>query len=190
MRTSPRRTSILANLRSVPQSEDKPTTPSKLKRNSSGPPLPPTLHAQPRRQRAPVSNQHLVPPLPSFRTSTCRRTRSSSCGSCPTTPPRRVSPRSLAASKDFRKSGWFLAGRGSASSSTRTSRALSARRRLPRECPWGIRASRFASRSSGSSSRRIYAARRKRKLSGLCSFGVWRVLARLCICPYEETPSM
>jgi hypothetical protein len=174
------------------QSVSKPTRPSKHRRSSSVLLPPPNPHAQPRPPKVPVSSPPLLPPLPSFRTSTYHPTRFCSCGNCRTTQPRKACLLSLAGSRDSRKSDWYPVARELHSSNTRPRLEQSARRRLRRACPWATRARRFALPTSDSSrewfvaSYKISRSRSFWRLEGLvsstCVLEIWRVLPLSSCC--------
>lgn len=152
------------------KSANKPTRPSKHRRNSSV--LLPLSNprAQPRPPKVPVSSP---PPLRrplSFPTSTFHRTRFCSCGNCRTTQHRKACLLSLAGSKDSWKSDWCRVARELLSSNTRPRLEQSALRRLRRACLWATRARRFALPTNDSSRGWFVASY---KISRSCSF--WRL---------------
>lgn len=138
------------------QSENRPTMPSKPRRNSSDPPFLSTPHARQRRPRVPASSPARALPPPSFQTSICLRTRFFSCGSWPPMSPKRVWRRSLAASKGSRKSERCLVAQVLLSSSTRPRLGLSMPRRLRRGWRWESRASPSVLRSRDSDARQVH----------------------------------
>lgn len=125
------------------QSADKPRKPSRPKRNSNAQPAPLMSLVQQRPPRELVSNQAPAQQQQLSQMNISPRTRSCSCGICPTTPIKRALLPSLAVSRGSRKSDWYLGGKESLSSSMRTNLELSVRRKLRPECLWEMLGSLF-----------------------------------------------